>query len=160
VSGPHLHHRRVSAWPRLFAAALVLLLSAPATASPPAKLLAAAAAGDADAQAELGGLYYRGEGVARDPAAAFDWLRRAAEQGSLAAQRGLVVLYYNGEGTPQHLVEALKWALIAARQGDAEAADHRDYLLDRLAPFQLREAERLAARWQPTPETPPAPKRP
>lgn len=159
MPGPHLHHRRVCTWPWLFAAILALLATA-VTAAPPATLLAAAEAGDTDAQAELGGLYYRGEGVARDPAAAFGWLRRAAEQGSRAAQRGLVVLYYNGEGTPQHLVEALKWALIAASQGDAEAADHRDYLLDRLAPFQVREAERLAARWQPTPETPPAPKRP
>jgi hypothetical protein len=159
VPGPHPRLRRTSAWPWLLAAALALLTAA-ATAAPPASLLAAAAAGDADAQAELGGLYYRGAGVARDPAAAFGWLRRAAEQGARAAQRGLAVLYYNGEGTPQDLIEALKWALIAARQGDVEAASHRDYLRGRLAPFQVREAERLATGWQPTPEAAPAPKRP
>jgi TPR repeat protein len=112
----------------------------------------AANQGDPAAQTLLAGALYRGEGVARDPAAAFAWFRRAAEQGEVSAQRALSVLYYNGEGTPQHLVEALKWALLAAAQGDAEAARHRDYLRDRLAPFQVREAERLAATWQATPE--------
>lgn len=112
------------------------------------------AAGDGDpaAQTLLAGALYRGAGVTRDPAAAFAWFRRAAEQGEVSAQRALAVLYYNGEGTPQHLVEALKWALLAAAQGDAEAARHRDYLRGRLAPFQVREAERLAGAWQPTPE--------
>ncbi len=112
----------------------------------------AAGHGDPAAQNLLAGALYRGEGVARDPAAAFAWFSRAAEQGEVSAQRALAVLYYNGEGTPQHLVEALKWALIAAAQGDAEAARHRDYLRDRLAPFQVREAERLAAAWQASPE--------
>ncbi len=124
-----------------------------AHADPLERLHAQAAAGDAHAQAHLGALLYRGDGVPRDPATAFAWLRRAADQGSLAAQRGLVVLYYNGEGTGQHLVEALKWALVAAAQGDAEAARHRDYLLGRLAPFQVREAERLASAWRPRPES-------
>lgn len=115
-------------------------------------LRAAARDGDPAAQAMLGGALYRGEGTARDPVAAFAWFRRAAEQGEISAQRALAVLYYNGEGTAQHLVEALKWALIAAAQGDAEALRHRNYLRDRLAAFQVREAERLAAAWQPTPE--------
>lgn len=112
----------------------------------------AAKDGDPAAQAALGSMLYRGDGVPRDPAAAFAWLRRAAEQGEPSAQRGLAVLYYNGEGTTQHLVEALKWAIIAAREGAPEAVRHRDYLHDRLAPFQVREAEQLAAAWQPTPE--------
>jgi len=116
--------------------------------------LLAAGQGDREAQSRLGAMLYHGDGVARDPVAAFGWLQRAAQQGDVAAQRALAVLYYNGEGTAQHLVEALKWALLAATAGDAQAANHRDYLRGRLAPFQVREAETLAADWRPTPEGP------
>ncbi|MDX1593337.1 MAG: hypothetical protein R3298_03745 [Gammaproteobacteria bacterium] len=129
-----------------------MLLPPVAMAEPVDALRAAALAGDAEAQARLGSRLYRGDGVPRDLVAAFRWLLRAAEQGSVTAQTGLAVLYYNGEGTPQHLVEALKWALIAADSGDADAARHRDYLLQRLAPHQVREARRLATAWVPKPE--------
>lgn len=139
----------------LATAALVLtwlVATPPAVAQELDELRAAATAGDPGAQAVLGSILYRGDGVGRDPVAAFAWLERAAQQGEPSAQRGLAVLYYNGEGTAQHLVEALKWALIASARGDAEAVRHRDFLRDRLAPFQVREAERLAAAWSPTPE--------
>ncbi len=132
---------------------LALLLALPnAHAQDLDTLRRAAGDGDRAAQARLAGALYRGEGITRDPAAAFAWFHRAAEQGEVSAQRALAVLYYNGEGTVQHLVEALKWALIAAAQGDADAARHRDYLRGRLVPFQVREAERLAAAWRPTRE--------
>lgn len=155
---PQPHARRFvpvspTSWPWHLAALLALLVTTATPASPPAALLEAAAGGDADAQASLGSRLYRGEGMDRDVAGAFTWLRRAAEQGSPSAQLGLVVLYYNGEGTPQNLIEALKWALIASDQGDPEAIRHRDYLRNRLAPFQVREAERLAAAWTLRPET-------
>ncbi len=140
-------------WLLRLVALLALLVATATPASPPTALIEAAKGGDADAQARLGERLYHGEGKDRDVTGAFTWLRRAAEQGSPSAQRGLVVLYYNGEGTPQNLVEALKWALIASDQGDAETTRHRDYLRDRLAPFQVREAERLAAAWAPRPET-------
>lgn len=140
-------------WLRRLVALLALLAATATPASPPAALIEAAQAGDAEAQASLGSRLYRGEGMDRDLAGAFTWLRRAAEQGSPSAQRGLVVLYYNGEGTPQNLVEALKWALIASEQGDPEATRHRDYLNGRLAPFQVREAEQRAAAWAPRAET-------
>lgn len=133
----------------LLSCLLALLVVTAAVAEPPTDLLAAAEDGDSAAQTQLGGAYYRGDGLARDPIAAFTWWQRAAEQGDTAAQRGLAVLYYNGEGTPQDLVQALKWALLAATGGDPEAIAHRDYLRQRLAPFQVREAERLAAAWTP-----------
>ncbi len=139
----------------LATAALVLtwlVATPPAVAQELDELREMATAGDPGAQAVLGSILYRGDGVGRDPVAAFAWLERAAQQGEPSAQRGLAVLYYNGEGTAQHLVEALKWALIASARGDAEAVRHRDFLRDRLAPFQVREAERLAAAWSPTPE--------
>ena len=140
-------------WLLRLVALLALLVATATPASPPAALVEAAEGGDVDAQVRLGERLYHGEGKNHDAAGAFTWLRRAAEQGSTSAQRGLVVLYYNGEGTPQNLVEALKWALVASGQGDPEATRHRDYLRDRLAPFQVREAERLAAAWAPRPET-------
>jgi Sel1 repeat len=49
----------------------------------------AAARGDARAQRSLGLMHERGEGVARDPAAAAEWYRKAIAQGLASAQYNL-----------------------------------------------------------------------
>jgi TPR repeat protein len=48
---------------------------------------AAAEAGNADGQRNLGVLYARGHGVARDPVEAYAWLGLAALQGNAWAER-------------------------------------------------------------------------
>jgi TPR repeat protein len=45
--------------------------------------------GDAESQFVLSGMYYRGEGVPRDPGVAVQWLRRAAAQGHAGAKARL-----------------------------------------------------------------------
>lgn len=80
-----------------------------------------AEAGDAEAQAHIGYMYYVGEGVEADLARAVDWYRLAAVQGNRDAQYNLAVAYAFGEGVPQDDGEAAIWYRRAAEQGSAIA---------------------------------------
>jgi S1-C subfamily serine protease len=73
--------------------------------------------GDPDAQFNLGSMYYRGDGVPKDPSKAVKWYLKAAEQGDSDAQYFLGVLYYNGLGVAKDNVEAYKWWLLSSAQG-------------------------------------------
>ncbi len=86
-------------------------------------LISRAVAGNPDAQLQLGKSYYQGDDVARDPAQAFLWYRRAALQDNMEAQYNLGNMYLMGEGTAQSDLEARNWYEKAARQGH-EAARH------------------------------------
>ena len=77
--------------------------------------------GNAEAQAHLGYMYYKGEGVDVDLADAVDWYRRAAVQGNRDAQYNLAVAYAFGEGVAQDDAEAVTWYRRAAEQGSAIA---------------------------------------
>jgi uncharacterized protein len=78
--------------------------------------------GNAKAQALLGKMYERGEGVAQDLAEAVKWLRKAAEGGEVTAQDYLGVLYATGDsGLEQDYSEAAKWYREAADQGNPHA---------------------------------------
>jgi TPR repeat protein len=73
--------------------------------------------GDAVAQTKLGLIYTRGEGVARDDAAALGWLTRAAEQNQSEAQFELGVMYRDGIGTPTNGNLAMLWFGRATERG-------------------------------------------
>ncbi len=77
--------------------------------------------GDTEAQIGLASLYSRGIGVARDPAKAAKWLRRAADQGAARAQCLLGLCYANGDGVKMDKHEAARWLQQAADQGLGEA---------------------------------------
>ena len=81
----------------------------------------AAELGDPIAQAMLGQMYFRGEGVNRDRVQAAEWYRKAAEQGIAAAQCCLGAMYSNGEGVTKDKTKAVEWLRKAAEQGDALA---------------------------------------
>ncbi len=81
----------------------------------------AAEQGLAEAQHNLAGMYYRGEGVPQDYKEAVKWWRLAAEQGDPKAQHNLGYMYYSRKGVPQDDKEAVKWYRLAAEQGLAEA---------------------------------------
>ena len=57
--------------------------------------------GTAEAQYELGFLYYNGRGVPQDYAEAAKWYRLAAVQDLAEAQHDLGVMYLKGQGAPQ-----------------------------------------------------------
>ncbi len=80
-----------------------------------------AEAGDPSAQANLGVLYWRGEGVQEDHVEAVRWFRLAAEQGNSIAQDNLGQMYYLGQGVERSEAEAAYWIRAAAVQGDAGA---------------------------------------
>ncbi len=84
-------------------------------------LTAKADAGDPIAQVELGNVYAKGEGAAKNLKDAAKWYAKAAEQGNLEAQLGLGAIYIKGQGVPKDSREAAKWYLKAAEQGNADA---------------------------------------
>jgi Sel1 repeat len=101
--------------------------------------------GDANAQFDLSGMYYRGSGLSQNYAEAFRWCRSSAEQGNAKAEYGLGHFYLMGEGVSQDYAESLRWTRKAADQGFAPA----DYGVG----FMYREGKGVqqdyaeAARW-------------
>jgi hypothetical protein len=77
--------------------------------------------GDSRAQSMLGLLYYHGQGVQQDFAAAATWLRKAADQDDATALSRLGVMFFEGQGVPQDKIQAMKWLRRAADQGYAQA---------------------------------------
>jgi TPR repeat protein len=107
--------------------------------------------GNAEAQFNLGSLYYQGWGVPQDYREAARWLRKAAEQGHGFAQATLGTIYAEGlqgviEKDPP---QALMWFILAAAQGDMEAMEFRDSLALKITPKQITEAQKLAREFKP-----------
>ena len=73
-------------------------------------------------------MYYYGEGVPKDFAAAAQWFRKAADQGNDVAQAELGVMYYYGEGVPKDFAAAAQWYRKAADQGNDTAQDRLGYM--------------------------------
>ncbi len=77
--------------------------------------------GDAKAQFDLGLMYAKGEGVAKDKQKAIEWCTRSAEQGNPEAQLNLGIIYANGDSVTKDKRKAFLWYTKAAKQGFAEA---------------------------------------
>jgi len=108
---------------------------------------ARAEAGNADAQALLGNLYFDGTGIPQNYEEAFKWYSLAATDGwSNGAQFRLGYLYYNGLGVSKDLVKAYAWFSVAAAQGDTTAEQRRDRYKNELSTEELITAQRLATR--------------
>jgi TPR repeat protein len=80
----------------------------------------AAKQGDAEAQFNLGAMYFTGQDVKQDYKKAAKWYRKAAEQEHVGAQCNLALMYRDAQGVKQDYKEAVKWYRKAADQGDAE----------------------------------------
>ena len=78
-----------------------------------------AEAGDARAQAALGSLYIRGEGITADYSEALKWTRRAALQGDVTGQFNMGAIYAGGLGVARDYAAAARWFARAAAQDDA-----------------------------------------
>ncbi len=77
--------------------------------------------GDGEAQLSVASCYANGNGVARNPAKAAKYLRKAAEQGLPRAECLLGLAYANADGVKLNKAEAAHWLQKAADQGLAEA---------------------------------------
>ena len=93
------------------------------------ELRARAKEGDADAQNELGSLYYAGKVVLQDDSTAACWIKRAADQGCATAQYNLGLLYFRSRGVIGDDAEAATWYRLAAEQGYAPAQGGLGYML-------------------------------
>jgi uncharacterized protein len=83
-----------------------------------------AEAGDSEAQAHLGSLYYVGNGVTQNFISAFVWYKKAADQDNVDAQYSIGNMYLLGEGIEQNNEEAAKWYALASEQGHVAAKNN------------------------------------
>ena len=109
--------------------------------------------GDAESQSRLGYMYYQGQGVPQDYAAALKWYRLAAAQGYARAQYSLGYMYANREGVPQDHVQAHKWLTLATitftdKPERDEAIKARNSVAARMTPAQIAEAQKRARDWK------------
>lgn len=76
--------------------------------------LEAALEGKSAAQANLGIMYRKGDGVARNYPEAVKWLEKSASKGNIIAMLNLASMYQNGEGVIPNLGLAYSWYNLAA----------------------------------------------
>lgn len=79
--------------------------------------------GDANAEYELGRMYFWGRGVPQDYAQAHYWYQKAADKGFAKGEDGIGALYYYGNDLPQSYSDAYIWYRKAADHGDAVAQE-------------------------------------
>ena len=75
--------------------------------------------GDRVAQYNLGLMYWKGQGVAKDNERAVQWYRKSADQGYADAQYKLGNHYWEGKGVRHDDAEAVRWYRKSADQGNA-----------------------------------------
>lgn len=110
-----------------------------------------ATAGDADAEAAIGGLYLQGLGVEESAAQAAAWYQRAAKRGLMAAQMNLGDMYATGRGVGRDLVKAYLWLGLAAAQGNTWSAGRRDEIAKAMSASDITQAEALAGEFKAKP---------
>lgn len=89
--------------------------------------------GDPRAQYNLGVMHDEGKGLARNPALAVEWWRKAAGQGMVRAMHNLANAYIAGEGAAQDHAAAIKWLRAAADKG----LDRSQYTLGQMYGYGL-----------------------
>jgi TPR repeat protein len=101
--------------------------------------------GNAEAQHNLGSMYYGGNKY-EDAA---NWYQRAADRGIARSQRNLGGMYANGQGVSRNYVLAYKWTALAAEKGDEQAKSNLAAIAKLMTPEQVAEAQGLVRGWKP-----------
>lgn len=104
--------------------------------------------GDAKSQAALGYLYYRGLGLAPDPAVAAVWFRRAADRGQATAQFFLGLLYLEGRGVDQDITRAHMWCDIAISRGFADGLACREQAALQMTNDDFDRSSKMVVEWR------------
>src|ERR1039458_975239 len=94
-------------------------------------LSAEAAQGNSDAEVNLGYMYARGQGVARDQLEALRLYRLSAAQGNGEGMNALGYKYQYGTGVTPDLQTAIDWYCRAIAQGNPRALNNLAILYDR-----------------------------
>jgi TPR repeat protein len=121
--------------------------SAPTVKAPinASELQSKAEAGDAKAQAQLGQLYAKGEGVTNSYVEAAKWFRRAADQTNSDGLLGLGELYEAGQGVPKDMNQAVTLYRQAAELGNPNGQYTLGFLYE--AGRGVRQSHSEAAKW-------------
>lgn len=113
-----------------------------------------AKAGNRRAEWELGSMYDRGDGVARNPKLAFCWTRRSAEHGDPLAFVSLGMMYGMGDGVAKDYIESYKWLYLETDFAPNWSAEVKSYavtdsaLIAKHMTFaQIDEAKKRADVW-------------
>ena len=105
--------------------------------------------GDANAQFQLGNLYYTGRArpaIPQNYKKAYEYFLQAAKQGLAAAQHNVAVLFLRGQGVPQDGDKAAAWFMLAAAHGSRSAMKVVARLKADLNPQRYRRIESLKRR--------------
>ena len=102
----------------------------------------------AQAQFNLGAMYFKGDGVPQDYKEAVKWWRLAAEQGLAQAQYNLGVMYGKGQGVPQDDVLAHMWFNLSSSQGITTAIKNRNIVEKKMTKQQIEKAQEMARDWK------------
>lgn len=79
---------------------------------------------DVHAEALLGFMYIKGQGLPQNYALGMRWMRIAADKGLADAQNEVGILYQRGWGVARNQAEAMKWFRLAADQGSISAQNN------------------------------------
>lgn len=85
--------------------------------------------GNTRAMNELGRMYLTGDGVKKNPHAAFNLFKKAAEEGNKKAMCNLALIYQKGIGRPVNFQKAFAWYQKAAEAGSAQGYYGTGYFL-------------------------------
>ena len=105
--------------------------------------------GNAEAQLNLGVMYYKGRGVPQDYQEAVKWYRLSAEQGNAEAQLNLGLMYDFGQGVPQDYVSAHMWFNLCGSSGDKDCVSSIRHIEKMMSPEQIEKAQEMARKWKP-----------
>jgi uncharacterized protein len=115
------------------------------------RVIRLAVRGNVRAQAQLGWMYARGDGVPQDYVEAAKWYYRAACRGNGLAQLELGLMYNRGQGVPRDFVLAEMWLNLSAANAVGDNRDYiaelRDAVASKMTVEQLAAAQHLAQLW-------------
>jgi TPR repeat protein len=107
-------------------------------------LMPLAQQGNADAECDIGLMYFTGHGVPQDPAEGAKWFLAAARQGQIGAQVDIGIAYATGRGVQKDYVKGYMWFSVAADRGVEGAKAYRDHVATEMTPDQIERAKRDA----------------
>lgn len=100
-------------------------------------------AGNAQAQYELGVLYYEGKAVPQDLPQALSRFEQASLQGHAEAQYRLGLMFFHGEAVPANNIQAYIVLKMAAVNGAEDALDSADEVSAQMSPQDLESATQV-----------------
>ena len=106
-----------------------------------------AQAKNAEAQYNLGFMYFGGEGIPQNDTKAAYWFEQAAKLAHASAQDTLAYLYLNGRGIKTDKIQAFAWYSVAAENGIFLAKNICEDLLNHMDTAERNQANLLSSEY-------------